>query len=203
MRVAISILAMTLLVYPVANASQIIEYTSSIDEQGVDWAETLLIQQFDPSLGDLISVTVFINAGYSGEVNIVNDEDFDGEYTWLTTFDMDLELPNTSFLSSMNLISDSYFETGWILAGESKFFVTSANIFDLPILDEEPLDTFLGLGTIDIPVWTDTFSHLQIYYLNGSIDYTASAWASLTVTYIFDGDAPVGSGTWSEVKALY
>ncbi|MBC8367415.1 choice-of-anchor E domain-containing protein [bacterium] len=194
---------MTLLICPVANASQIIEYTSNIDEQGVDWAETLQIQQFDPSLGDLISATVFINAGYYGKVNIVNDEDFDGEFTWLTTFDMDLELPNTSLLSSMNLISDSYFETGWILAGESKFFVTSANVFDLPILEEEPLNSFLGVGTIDLPVWTDTFSHLQIYFLNGSIDYTASAWASVTVTYIFDGEVPTESDTWSEVKGLY
>jgi hypothetical protein len=203
MRVAISILALTLLICPVANASQIIEYTSVIDEQDVDWQGTLQIQQFDPSLGDLISATVFINAGYFGEVTIVNDENFDGEYTWLTTFDMDLELPNTSLLTSMNLISDSYFETGWILAGESIFFVTSANIFDLPILEEEPLATFLGVGTIDLPVWTDTFSHLQIYFLNGSIEYNASAWASVTVTYIFDGEVPAESGTWSEVKALY
>ncbi len=203
MRVAITFLAMTLLICPIAYASQIMVYTSEISDQEVDWSELFQIQQFDPGLGDLVSASVTIKAGYFGLVTIINNDDVEGEYSWLTTFDMDLELPDAALFSTFNILSDAHFETGWILPGETKEFPVSQYVYDVPILVGEPLETFIGTGTIDIPVWTDTFSHLQIYFLNGSIEFSATAGAILTVTYIYDGEVPTGIGTWSEVKALY
>ncbi len=203
MRIAITFLAMTLLICPIANASQIIQYTSEVSDQDVDWSGMFQIQQFDPALGDLLSASVTIKAGYFGLITIINNEDFEGEYSWLTTFDMRIELPDAALFSTLNILSDANFETGWIMPGETKEFPLSEYVYDLPILEGEPLETFVGTGTIDIPVWTETFSHLQIYFLNGSIDFEATAGAILTVTYIFDGEVPTNVGSWSEIKALY
>lgn len=203
MRIAIILLAMTLLICPVANASQIVEYNSEILELETDWNSMLQIPQFDPSMGDLSSVMVFVSAGYQGLIEIVNNEDIDGEYTWVTSFDMYMELPDAAFASSLTLLSDSYFESGWVVAGETVEFPVGQEIFDLQILEGEALETFIGTGTIDLPVWTDTFSHLQIYFLDGTIDFAASAWASLTVTYIYDGDTPAREDSWTSIKALY
>jgi hypothetical protein len=116
---------------------------------------------------------------------------------------MDIELPGSTLLSSLNLLNDSYFESGWIEAGGSLDFPIGKEFFDLQIMEGEALETFVGTGNIDLPIWTETFSHLQIYFLDGSIDFSASAWASLTVTYIFDSDTPSREDSWSSIKAIY
>jgi hypothetical protein len=82
-------------------------------------------------------------------------------------------------------------------------FPIGKEFFDLQIMEGEALETFVGTGNIDLPIWTETFSHLQIYFLDGSIDFSASAWASLTVTYIFDSDTPSREDSWSSIKAIY
>jgi len=203
MRVASIIFGMAFLIIPVAEASQIIQYNSEIPVQDTDWNGTLHIQQFDPLLGELSSAMIFVSAGYDGLVEIVNNEDSEGNFTWATNFTMDLQLPGSAIASNLNLLSDSHYLSGTVAAGETVDYPISQEISDLQILEGEPLAAFIGTGMVDLPTWTDTFSHLQIYFFDGSIDFSATAWAQLTVTYVFNSEVAAQSDTWSLLKTIY
>lgn len=187
-----------------------VQYSDTVALTLTNWDDTVSIQQFDPGLGNLISVAFELNGHVEGSAKFESLDSAPATVNMNLAAEIDLQRPDLSSLVTVLPLTATSDAVG-AFDGTIDFGGTSGRTYDSLSGDDTEssittnagdLALFTGLGTIDLPV-----SAMGASTGSGAgnliLQFSTSASASVTVTYEYEVPVPTDEVTWGQVKSIY
>jgi len=201
----------TLILGLVGRASaETVEYTDDIPLMSTNWAEMVSIPLFDPSLGELLSVSFELVGHAEGSARFESLDNASATVTMSLAAEVELQRPDsTPLVSVLPLVNTSDDVTAF--DGVIDFAGTSGRSYDgleaddsdgATTSDADDLLLFTGVGNIDLPVvamGASTGSGAG----NLILQFATSASAGIKVIYEYDVPVPTLDYSWGRIKSDY
>ncbi len=205
MKTTILILALTLVV---SGAFAETYVTSGvIPQQPTDWDSVVWLEQFNPSRGDLESMTITVGGALLGE--------FRHEITGITPGSWSDEM-SVTLSASLNDDMIIEFDGAYTATGNLNPFDGTLDFegnsgathpFSIPlaggVIRSTGFDQYIGIETLPIRVTAQALASLS-QTVSGSMESTATCGATVSITYVYVPLAVANeNATWSDVKTLF
>jgi hypothetical protein len=183
-----TIAALVILAMPISATT--ISYTTStpITLALTDWTGSLAFQQFNPTLGTLVSVQLVLTSDLNTVLTVTNDSADDSSGSADTQLGVTVQDSGLDLTAPFYVYSDPY---DYSLAGGDS--TTSGTISDTngsthSYTSSTVLDEFTGLGNYDLSA--STMTHTQLTNTGGNTDASQSTTADLTGTVTYTYSSP-------------
>ena len=171
--------------------------TSPIPSTTTDWSSSLAFPQFNPSLGTLTSVEIYLSGGLTTQLTVTNNDESSSSYGTAKTevqisaqdVGSDLVVPELDMYSSP-AFSYSLAAGGSIVSG----LLTQTGTSDETYTSSPVLAEFTGVSSYSLPA--STFTQTVLSNTGGNTDASQVTTAYLTgsVTYTYSVPEPASLG---------
>ena len=175
-----------------AQADIIVSYPTSapIPATTTDWSSSVPLQLFDPSLGTLQSVDIYVSSTLNTTLTVQNTDESDSSSGSAKT-EVQVTVDGNP---ALDFLSPAFSYTLGPGGSTSSGLLTSSSSLDSgPLTDAPTLSAFTGVGTMDLYAYTFTQTDLSNTGGNTNASQVTDASFTATVTYDYIATPEPGS----------
>ena len=187
-------LIMLLLVSGLSCQAGTVSYTNSIASTLTDWTNSLPLAQFDPALGNLVSIQVSVTSDLATSLNVQNNSVSPSSGTAITQLKQYLSTGTYALFGGSPVLDYASPDFNYDIGGNdfiiSGLLTSSASAAGNLVTDSATLADFTGTGYMNFTAYTFTRTFLSNLGGNTGASQTTTSDFTAVITYDFSA-APV------------